>query len=79
MNPPVKETFSQEQFMNAASYSRQMGGIAVSVMQDGRIIFEDYHNGADQNTATHIQSGTKGFWGRDYLRIKHQKSPIHYR
>lgn len=62
VNPPEKETFSQEQLMNAASYSRQMGGAAVLVMQDGQIIFEDYHNGADQNTATHIQSGTKGFW-----------------
>jgi hypothetical protein len=39
-----------------------MGGTAVLVMQDGQVIFEDYHNGADQNTATHIQSGTKGFW-----------------
>ncbi len=62
VNPPEEETFSQEQFMNAASYSRQMGGTAVLVMQDGQIIFEDYRNGADQNTATHIQSGTKGFW-----------------
>jgi CubicO group peptidase (beta-lactamase class C family) len=59
----VKEkVFSQEQMQSAANYSKQKGGTAVVVMQNGQIIFENYHNGANENTPTHIQSGTKGFF-----------------
>lgn len=56
------KTFTQQGLQRAARYSAQRGGSAVLVMQNGKIIFEDYHNGADENTATHIQSATKGFW-----------------
>ncbi|HHT25647.1 MAG TPA: beta-lactamase family protein [Firmicutes bacterium] len=55
-------TFTSEGMQQAARYSAERGGSAVLVMQHGKIIFEDYHNGADENTATHIHSATKGFW-----------------
>ncbi len=54
--------FSAEQLESAATYSTANGGSAVLVMQYGERIFEDYQHGADTNTATHIQSGTKGFF-----------------
>lgn len=46
----------------AAEYSRLRGGAAVLVLQNGEIVFEDYHNGATAETATHVQSGTKAFF-----------------
>lgn len=58
----VTLTFTPEGLQKAAQYSAQRGGSAVLVMQNGEIIFEDYHNGADENTATQIHSATKGFW-----------------
>jgi len=57
-----QKKLNQLQLQAAANYSQQKGGSGVLVMQDGQIIFENYHNGADHNTATHIQSGTKGFF-----------------
>lgn len=59
---PTEETFSVEQLTNAADYSTEKGGSAVLIMQNDSIIFEDYHNGANQNTASHIHSATKLFW-----------------
>jgi len=47
----------------AADYSDQHQGAAVLVMHNGEIIFERYSEGATADTAIHIQSGTKGFWG----------------
>jgi len=47
----------------AADYSARNGGRAVLVMIDGRIIFERYDNGFGPETATHLHSATKGFWG----------------
>tara|TARA_Y100001933_G_scaffold182494_1_gene180971 strand:+ start:952 stop:1995 length:1044 start_codon:yes stop_codon:yes gene_type:complete len=64
-NDPIQgteSTFSAEQLSDAARYSEEKGGSAVLVMEDGEIIFEDYHNGADQNTAPHIYSATKLYW-----------------
>jgi len=59
---PAEETFSTVQLTNAANYSREKGGSGILIMENDSIIFEDYHNGADQNTATHIHSATKLFW-----------------
>lgn len=63
---PATETsvklFSREQMQAGANYSLQKGGTAVLFMQNGQVVYENYHNGADANTATHIQSGTKGFF-----------------
>ena len=57
-----EETFSPEQLDNLADYSKENGGSAVLIMESGTIIYEDYHNGADSQTATHIHSATKLFW-----------------
>jgi len=54
--------FNQSGLEAAADYSEARGGSAVLVMYRGQIIFEEYQNGADENTATHIHSATKGFW-----------------
>ncbi len=61
-NPLLEKKFTQEGMLAGADYSKQKGGAAVLIMQNGQIIFENYHNGANENTATHIQSGTKGFF-----------------
>lgn len=60
-NPIV--TFSNQQLTAATNYSAENGSSGVLVMQNGTIIYENYHNGADESTATHIHSGTKGFFG----------------
>ena len=52
-----------ENFKQAADYSARHGGRAVLVMVDGKIMFERYDNGFGPDTATHLHSATKGFWG----------------
>ena len=47
----------------AADYSARNGGRAVLVMVDGKTEFERYDNGFGRDTATHLRSATKGFWG----------------
>jgi len=47
----------------AADYSARNGGRAVLVMIDSRIVFERYDNDFGPETATHLHSATKGFWG----------------
>ena len=47
----------------AADYSARNGGRAVLVMVDGEIVFERYDNRFGPDTATHLHSATKGFWG----------------
>jgi CubicO group peptidase (beta-lactamase class C family) len=47
----------------AADYSAKNGGRAVLVMMNGKIVFERYDNGFGPETATHLHSATKGFWG----------------
>jgi CubicO group peptidase (beta-lactamase class C family) len=47
----------------AANYSAKNGGRAVLVMVDGKTVFERYDNGFGPDTATHLHSATKGFWG----------------
>lgn len=54
--------FTEAQMDAAALYSEECGGSAVLIMYKGGIIFEEYQNGADENTAQHIHSATKGFW-----------------
>jgi CubicO group peptidase (beta-lactamase class C family) len=60
-NEEVKN-FNELDLIEAANYSREKGGSSVLVMQNGTVIFENYHNGADSNTATHLHSATKFFW-----------------
>ncbi|MBQ4915900.1 serine hydrolase [Maribacter sp. MMG018] len=74
-NEPVNDTddiFTTEQLADAAHYSEEKGGSAVLVMKDGSIIFEDYHNGADEDTAPHIYSATKLFWSAVAALAKQQ-------
>ena len=59
---PDVAPFAHAQLAAAAAYSAQRGGSAVLVMQSGTTVFEDYHNGADADTAVHIASGTKAFF-----------------
>lgn len=65
--------FSIEQLNAAAQYSKENGGSGVLVMEKGEILFEDYHNGADQNTATHLHSATKLFWASVAALAKQNK------
>jgi CubicO group peptidase (beta-lactamase class C family) len=53
---------SPESLRAAADYSAAHKGTALVVLQNGRVIFEQYPNGASRGTATKIYSGTKGFW-----------------
>lgn len=52
-----------EHFKRAADYSARLGGHAVFVLVDGKTAFEHYANGFGPDTATHLHSATKGFWG----------------
>ena len=52
-----------ESFKQAADYSAKHGGRAVLVMVTGRSLFERCDNGFGQDSATHLHSATKGFWG----------------
>lgn len=54
--------FSRQSMQLASNYSGNCGGASVLIMQNGQIVFETYHNGADSSTATHIHSATKFFW-----------------
>lgn len=47
----------------ATDYSLRNGGRAVLVMVAGKTVFERYDNGFGQDSATHLHSATKGFWG----------------
>jgi len=73
MNPlEIEGIISPEQLANLANYSEENGGSSVLLMQHGSIIFEDYHNGANQNTATHLRSATKLFWSSAAALLKQQ-------
>ena len=67
---PVSD-ISREYMEKAAGYSEKKNGRAVLVMQKGTIIFEEYQNGADRDTAVHIHSATKGFWSGGIAAMIH--------
>lgn len=52
-----------ERFRSAAELSRAAQGIAMLVMIDGKIVFEEYPNGGAATRATELASGTKSFSG----------------
>jgi|GEM_PF-3635345 len=58
----AQTTFPQQNMQNASNYSNNKGGSSVLIMQNGTTVFEEYHNGADSSTATHLYSATKFFW-----------------
>lgn len=47
----------------AAAYSAGCKGVSMLVMQNGKIVFEDYPNGHNQNEPHELASGTKSFAG----------------
>lgn len=47
----------------AADYSRDKRGLSIIVMQGGRILLEEYHNGHTAETPWMLASGTKSFSG----------------
>src|SRR6187402_9219 len=53
---------STSQMRAAAAYSAAHSGLAMLVMKNGRVIFEDYPNGHSSREEHKIYSGTKGFW-----------------
>lgn len=57
------EPVNDPRFQAAADLSRQAQGIALLVMLDGKIVFEDYPNGGAVTRATELASGTKSFSG----------------
>jgi CubicO group peptidase (beta-lactamase class C family) len=52
-----------ENFKRATDYSAGHSGRAVRVTVDGESVFERYHNDFGPDTATHLHSATKEFWG----------------
>lgn len=46
----------------AAAYSAAHGGLSLLVIQNGRVIFEQYANGNSADQTRKIYSGTKAFW-----------------
>lgn len=47
----------------AATYSAERDGVSFLAMRDGKIVCEDYPNGAAQDDAHRLASGTKSFTG----------------
>jgi len=60
---PSPAVVSAPGFRAASDYSARHNGLGELVMQDGRIIFEEYHKNHTKDSPAHVQSGTKGFWG----------------
>src|SRR6059036_2112827 len=57
--------------VRAAKYSESRRGVSMLVMQNGRMIFEDYTNGGSASGRWPIFSGTKSFWGIAALAAVH--------
>ncbi len=53
----------KERFDLAAKYSRENRGVSVLIMKGDKIVFEDYQNGRNSDTAWILASGTKSFSG----------------
>lgn len=47
----------------AAQYNRDNDGCVLMIMQQGRVVFEDYASGWTADRPHRIASGTKSFWG----------------
>lgn len=46
----------------AAAYSASHGGLSLLIIQNGRVLFEQYDNGNSADKIRKIYSGTKAFW-----------------
>ena len=59
--PGRGDEITAKNFALAAQYSRNHGGVALRVEQDGRMLFESYAPGCSASTPHKIYSGTKSF------------------
>lgn len=50
-------------WQKAAQYSKDNAGVALLIMRDGQIVFEDYPNKGAAHKGWELASGTKSFWG----------------
>ena len=61
-NPPAHAAEEETAaFQKAAAYSKWHGGLAMVVMKDGAVIFEDYAKGIAPDRPLNLYSGTKSF------------------
>lgn len=56
------DALSPPGIQSAAQYSAAMRGKSLLILQQGRVLHEDYPNGFHPNEAHKIYSGTKAFW-----------------
>jgi len=61
--PALAQRPDLEAYKRATEYSKGERGDGVLVMIDGRVVFEDYHNGGAPNKTHLLASGTKSFTG----------------
>lgn len=61
--PVEAQSAARVNYLQAADYSEGERGIAVLVMVDGRVVFEQYANGGSAGRAHLLASGTKSFVG----------------
>ena len=59
----TQTTVSNSTYRKAADYSRDTRGLSLIVYKDGKVVFEEYHNGHDAETPHLLASGTKSFVG----------------
>lgn len=60
-----------ESVRDAAAYSRSHRGLSLLIIQNGRVIFEEYPNGNAAGVRLKIFSGTKGFWAVAAMAAAH--------
>jgi CubicO group peptidase (beta-lactamase class C family) len=57
----AQSVVTEENFQNAAAYSASHGGLALRVQEGGRLAYQAYAEGWDENTPHKLYSGTKSF------------------
>ncbi|MEZ5347192.1 MAG: serine hydrolase [Pyrinomonadaceae bacterium] len=62
-NGPKLNTLKADNFRLAADYSRSNRGLSMLVIQNGKVVFEEYHNGHSALKTQLLASGTKSFSG----------------
>ncbi len=60
--PFASAEISPQSLKAADAYSAARHGLSLLVIQHGKIIYENYHNGFRRDRVASIFSGTKGFW-----------------
>jgi CubicO group peptidase (beta-lactamase class C family) len=59
----AKPSPNPDGIQKALEYSKSLNGLSLVIMQNGKIIFEDYHNGFAKDDAHLLASATKSFSG----------------